>query len=451
MEHRSTNLTQALIFLQDAVEKRLQNHFAKGKRILDITSLSLTLQDKEDSLYRLINHYKCTTPECVILLAALVPHVIPSFFDVLVTSHLTKGGDFIEFGGIKNEQRRTMMPTGETVLFLLAGNNVQNRMKYMNLFSTEHYFSKDHIVYLESVKSGEPLLSGKLVMDPEYIEMFTTGHLTVPKLSSAFPAKYITTGLGWDDLVLPDETLTEIKDLENWIKHNNTLMYDWGMYRKLKPGYRVLFYGPPGTGKTLTATLLGKHTDRPVFKIDLSMIVSKYIGETEKNLANLFDKAQNKNWILFFDEADAIFGKRTNVRDAHDKYANQEVSYLLQRIEDFSGLVILATNFLSNIDDAFRRRFNSLVKFNMPSVSERKALWQKSFPEKIQFSSTYMLDTLSQYELSGGNIINAVQYASLQTIIKNSNEVMLEDALKGIEKEMIKEGKHFKKLESKTT
>src|SRR6185436_18277436 len=134
------------------------------------------------------------------------------------------------------------------------------------------------------------------------------------------------------DLVLHPNTFKHIREIENWLLYNDTL-WQWGIGKKLKPGYRALFHGPPGTGKTLTATLLGKYTGRPVFRIDLSRVVSKYIGETEKNLASLFDKAEHKDWILFFDEADALFGKRTEIRDAHDKYANQEVSYLLQRIE----------------------------------------------------------------------------------------------------------------------
>src|SRR6185436_3278807 len=127
--------------------------------------------------------------------------------------------------------------------------------------------------------------------------------------------------------------------------------------------------------------VLGNETGKEVFKIDLSMVVSKYIGETEKNLELLFARAEDKDWILFFDEADAIFGKRTSVKDAHDKYANQEVSYLLQRIEEFNGLVILATNLKNNIDQAFIRRFDDIVKFTFPDESERKEIWEKSFPD----------------------------------------------------------------------
>src|SRR5206468_6990848 len=157
-------------------------------------------------------------------------------------------------------------------------------------------------------------------------------------------------------------------ELESWLLYNEQLVNEWKMEDRLKKGYRTLFYGPTGTGKTFTAGLLGKQVKKDVYKIDLSMVVSKYIGETEKNLELLFARAEDKGWILFFDEADALFGKRTSVKDAHDKYANQEVSYLLQRIEDYNGLVILATNMKSNIDPAFIRRFNSIIHFSPPQA-----------------------------------------------------------------------------------
>lgn len=148
-----------------------------------------------------------------------------------------------------------------------------------------------------------------MLLNADYIELFTLGEVSSPPFSTAFPAREIETALEWDDLVLDREVIEKIDELKHWILHNDTLISEWGMEGKIRLGYQGLFHGPPGTGKTLTATLLGKYAERKVFRIDLSTVVSKYIGETEKNLAQLFDKARNKGWILFFDEADALFGK----------------------------------------------------------------------------------------------------------------------------------------------
>jgi len=203
-------------------------------------------------------------------------------------------------------------------------------------------------------------------MSPEWGARLPPESKQQPTFSAEFLARKIGTELQWSDLVLPESTLEAIEEVKRWVLHGDTLLRDWGLRHRLHPGFTCLFHGPPGTGKTLSACLLGKHCGCDVYKVDLSMIVSKYIGETEKNLARIFDAAENKHWILFFDEADALFGKRTRVDDAHDRYANQEVSFLLQRIEEFAGVVILASNFKTNIDDAFLRRFHNVVEFPMP-------------------------------------------------------------------------------------
>ncbi|EXI69464.1 MAG: ATP-dependent zinc metalloprotease FtsH 3 [Candidatus Accumulibacter sp. SK-11] len=211
---------------------------------------------------------------------------------------------------------------------------------------------------------------------------------------------------------------------------------------KLRPGYRALFYGPPGTGKTMTACLLGKSTGREVYKVDLALVVSKYIGETEKNLARVFDQAQHKGWILFFDEADALFGKRTETRDAHDRYANQEVSFLLQRIETFDGIAILASNQKDNIDQAFARRFESIIYFPMPRQEERLRLWRQGFSPKARIDEGVDLDKIAaQYELCGGAIMNVVRYASLQALESGDSVITLETLQRGIRREHVKEGK----------
>jgi SpoVK/Ycf46/Vps4 family AAA+-type ATPase len=197
----------------------------------------------------------------------------------------------------------------------------------------------------------------------------------------------------------------------------------------------------------LTATLLGKYTGRKVFRIDLSTVVSKYIGETEKNLAHLFDGARHKQWILFFDEADALFGKRTSVKDAHDRFANQEVSYLLQRVEEFDGLVILASNFKANLDDAFLRRFNAIIRFPFPDEADRVAIWRTCLPAHAEFEVGIDLPArLARFELAGGSIVNVVQHACLAAISRGSSLIRLADALRGIQREVEKEGKVFRNV-----
>jgi len=438
------NIITSLQYLQEVISSRLSYHFDKNKQSNDFELPPLQFTNNNDPLSKFVQHYQLSTEESIMLLCALAPHILPHFFDALVAKFLPKGGEFIEFGGVKSDSgnQRGMLPTGETVLFILAGNDINLKLKLQfNLFNN-HFFAQQHIAYLGEVKEGEPKMSGRIILDPEYVELFTTGNIIIPKMSTAFPAQYISTALNWEDLVLSKQTQSQIKEIENWVNHHTVLMNEWGMQKKLKPGYRALFYGPPGTGKTLTATLLGKFTNKPVFKVDLSMVVSKYIGETEKNLSSLFDKADNKDWILFFDEADAIFGKRTNVRDAHDKYANQEVSYLLQRIENFKGLTILASNFKGNIDDAFMRRFHSVIYFPIPKPEERLSLWQRAFPSQVAISDDVDWQHIAnKYEITGSGIMNVVQYCCIELLASNYFVINTQLIQKGISKELSKEGK----------
>jgi SpoVK/Ycf46/Vps4 family AAA+-type ATPase len=219
-------------------------------------------------------------------------------------------------------------------------------------------------------------------------------------------------------------------------------MTTWGLKKNIKPGYRVLFYGPPGTGKTLTACLLGKSAQKDVYRIDLSLVVSKFIGETEKNLGKIFDQAVNKNWILFFDEADALFGKRTQTSSSNDRYANQEVSYLLQKIEDFPGVIILATNLKANLDEAFARRFQNMIYFNMPEPSQRCLLWKNAFSNFSNFEANINFEEIAdKYEISGGAITNVVRFCSLKAFKRNDKTIQKNDIIIGIKKEMKKEGK----------
>ena len=428
------NFTNLFKQFMEFVTKGLKNYVNKTSSELEFLKNNYSILIGNDKI-EIIND------DLLLLLIALAPHYEPGFYEKAINGVFQKGGEFPYFGGVKGKNHRGIIPTGETAQFIIAGENQERRKEVAHLLLGKSILIQKGIIHLENAMSGEPILSGRLIMDQEYAELLLYNQVSPPLLSSSFPAKRIETPLTWDDLVLPKKTWQEIQDIENWLDYNSILVHDWKM-NNIKPGYQVLFYGPPGTGKTLTASLLGKHTNREVYRIDLSVVVSKYIGETEKNLSALFQKAENKDWILFFDEADSIFGKRTQVQDAHDKYANQEVSYLLQRIESHPGLVILATNYKSNIDQAFTRRFHAMIEFKLPSYNERQRLWMKNLPSELPLKNEEFLNEIAKkYAITGAHIVNIVQYACLKSISLSLNYLSEDFIIEGIEREYLKEGK----------
>jgi hypothetical protein len=327
-------------------------------------------------------------------------------------------------------------------VYLLAGADLGRRLQAARLFDEDGVLGRAALVRTEAEAPSEPPLSAALVATAELWARATTAGRYHPDLSPGFPAKRITSALGWDDLVLPPQVLHEVDAIRTWIGQGRALMRDWGLERVIKPGWRSLFHGPPGTGKTLTATLLGQAVGADVYRIDLSMVVSKYIGETEKNLAQVFDQAQHRHWILFFDEADALFGKRTATSSANDRHANQEVAYLLQRVEDFPGTVILASNLKANIDEAFARRFQSMVYFPMPDAAQRLRLWQGMLSQPGRLAPDVDLARLAQaHELSGGAIANVVRHAAVNALRAGRDCIAAADLAQGVTRELRKEGR----------
>lgn len=222
-------------------------------------------------------------------------------------------------------------------------------------------------------------------------------------------AQKITPHYTWEDIVLPADRLQQLREMCNTVHYRARVYDEWGFDRKLSlgKGVNVLFAGPSGTGKTMAAEVIAEELQLDLYKIDLSTVVSKYIGETEKNLARIFAEATTSNAILFFDEADALFGKRSEVKDAHDRYANIEIGYLLQKMEEYAGVVILATNLRKNMDDAFVRRMHFTVEFPFPNAQDRCRIWERMWPDQTPRSPEVALDVMAhRFELAGGNIRN---------------------------------------------
>jgi hypothetical protein len=426
--------------LAQVVRNRLSAQFNPDVKISRLMRLPGTTENSV--LQQFKDQFELSDNEYFVFLAALAPHVKPEFFSELIQEFLPGGGEFTEFGGVKGTNHRGVLPTGETMQFILAGKNIDERLSVQKIFSEHGTFYKKSILWLETIREGEPVMSGRVIIAQEWIDKILIGKNYEPRFGMDFPARKITTEMNWSDLVLHPRTQQQIQQISTWIEYHHLMLMDDNLKRKVKPGYRVLLYGPPGTGKTLTAALLGKQFNKEVYRVDLSQVVSKFIGETEKNLENVFRRAESRGWILFFDEADALFGKRTNVQSSHDKYANQEVSYLLQRVEDYAGLLILASNFKNNLDDAFIRRFHEVVHFPLPDAEERKILWEKSLPANLDLHESVNLSTIAgTYELTGASILSVVQYASLRSYEQKKTALHQEDIIDGIRREFMKEEK----------
>ncbi len=248
---------------------------------------------------------------------------------------------------------------------------------------------------------------------PELADFQAAARLqTRPRLSAL--ANKLTPRFTWDDIVLPHDCVEQLREILAQATHQDQVFNEWGLGEKLTLGRGIvaLFAGPSGTGKTMAAELIAGELGQDMYKIDLSGLVSKYIGETEKNLARVFEEAADSDAVLFFDEADAVFGKRSEVKDSHDRYANIEVGYLLQRIEEHDGIVVLATNLRANIDDAFLRRMRSVIEFPFPEEDDRRRIWERTLGRAPLQADVDLAFMASQFRVAGGNIRNIVLLAA---------------------------------------
>ena len=247
----------------------------------------------------------------------------------------------------------------------------------------------------------------------------------------------------WEDIILPSESFRQLREIYYRASYHNVVYGDWGFDRKLSggKGLNALFAGPSGTGKTMAAEVIAHALGLELYRIDLSAVVSKYIGETEKNLARVFDAATSSNAILFFDEADALFGKRSEVKDAHDRYANIEISYLLQRMEEYEGVSVLATNLRRNMDEAFVRRMASVVSFPLPEEEQRRVIWERIWPSTAPLAADVEIDFMArQFKVAGGHIRN-IAVAAAFLAAEAGSEIQMAHVIKATGRELEKMGR----------
>ncbi|MGI0116746.1 ATP-binding protein [Zooshikella sp. RANM57] len=436
---KSTVFTLEINWFQKVLDQKIKLFFNQGAEVDNIYELSPPDLSSFSTCYSdFVRDYKLSFKERIIFILTLLPHVNATILSGLYS--MQYDSCYTDFGIVDSQEFGKLMPTCQTVLFLLTASDLEERLTFIRWLQNDMVLFKNGIVRINSSGVSGSFANGIVTVSNKYLSKLMSISSAKLHYSSNFPARLISTSLDWYDTVLELQTLSEIEKIIAWHQYSEVISQNWNLVKALKPGYRCLFYGPPGTGKTLTVQLIGKDLDLEVYRVDLSMLVSKYIGETEKNLANLFDIAIDNNWLLFFDEADALFSARNGGNSANDKHANQEIAYLLQRIEDFPGLVILATNLRTNIDDAFYRRFQSLVYFPMPSYEIRLMIWKKYLNHNVD-KNIDIEKIAEEYELSGGAIINVLRYAAI-CAWQDRNELITQKNLEvSIRHELQKSGK----------
>lgn len=424
------------------ISNRLEAYFDSNKTFEAPDAPNLKFYESKYSEFILNNNL--IEIERLFIVTSLALHFKPQVFDKFLIKNKVLNKRFTEFGGKIDESKSIFVPTLETIAFIFYGESFESRFLLHSFFEDNHIFKKEKVLDLYSDNSNNSFLSNFIRLNEEYFQLFTLGSKFKPTYTSNFPASEITSPLSWDELILNKSTFDEVTIVNTWIDNKFEIENNKILNKKINKGYKCLFYGPPGTGKTLTASLIGKKNNKPVYRVDLSQVVSKYIGETEKNLSNIFDVAENKDWILFFDEAESLFSKRTGVSDSKDKHANQQTAYLLQRVENFNGLIILATNLKPNIDLAFSRRIQSVINFPIPNANDREKLWINALKNISDLPPEFIKEISQSYEISGGVIKNVIQYAWL--VSKKSKQVISKiNILNGIRRELAKDGKSFEK------
>lgn len=439
IQNNADTYSREIDWLNSLINMRLEKHFSNNSS----SSFNIIPPDckNDNSIYaNWIKKHDLKSFERLVIISSLAYIYTPNVFDKFLIKNKGLDKRFTEFGGKIDDKNSRFIPTLETLTFLHFGNEVAAKFNTQIIFSENHLFNKKGIINFGEKNENDSVISRTISLSEEIIQLLTLGIDFKPDFSKDFPAKRITTDMNWDELVANPMIMDEVENVCTWLKHKSEISENKILSKKFNKGYKCLFYGPPGTGKTLTTLLIGKRNNKDVYRIDLSQIVSKYVGETEKNLSKVFNTAENKDWILFFDEAESLFSKRTSINDSKDKFANQQTAYLLQRVEEYNGLIILATNLKPNIDNAFSRRIQTTIHFTMPDLKERKTLWVNFLSGVSNLKNKEIEKLAREYEISGGSIKNVVQYAWLLSK-RNDSSLTNKEIVQGIRRELIKDGK----------
>lgn len=408
-----------------------------------------TIPTPEASNYaKFILEHKLTLADRVLLFTALISSKTQKLLTNLLTEPLASnpGEQFDHFKVVFDKENGICKPTVSTVAYIMAGEDHLKYAEYLFHFEQNSTLIKERIVSLISpTDEYESFPSHIIRLDPAYESHFCRGSKFRLDQVKDFHARLAETTKGIKDLILNDKTQLALMGLIDYMRVSKVAFENDSFSSRHNKGFVAMFHGFPGTGKTYSAAVIANEIGLPMYIVDTAGLVSKYVGETSKNLKNIFDRLKGKNCILYFDEADAIFGKRTVVKDSKDRYGNQEVSYLLQAIEKFDGIVILSSNFPDNVDMAFRRRINLMVNFEPPEEDKRLKLWQYYYPDEgYTLEPENLLEKLaSRYSLTGANIANLMKSACIEAVA-NGNHILTEELMdRHLSSEYYKDGRNL--------
>lgn len=350
----------------------------------------------------------------------------------------------VRFGGAFHKESPKFLPTTQTGIFLLAGADEELSAYYHCYFNSKHRLFTSNVLLVHN-EEGKSFFESEIRLNEQFLATILVG--TAPRLDgdSGFPAKRSKHTHTLRDVTLSETTLAELDKLKRFARNMKSLwaLPDGAKYRN---NFIGIFSGDPGTGKSHTAEAIGNELSLPVYKVNFAQLVSKYIGETEKNLERIFDRFSGQPSILFFDEAESIFSKRTEVKDSHDKHSNNEQSFLLQKIEEYNGIVILATN-VQNLsqyfDKAFQRRIRQIITFPFPEFQERRKLWQNALGNSFSYEEDLVNRLAMNYQLTGGGIYNIISEGVLEALDRNSNIITFEMLEPAIMDEFKKTGRKY--------
>lgn len=364
-------------------------------------------------------------------LASLIKPAILAPFALLFKTADRKA----RFGGVIKEQTSCFFPTVRTALYLLSNDDEEMLIYYLSHFTGRHKLFTSNVLRIEPLKDHNAnFLDQELHFNEQFLPAILRGDPPSLDGDSGFPARRGKRTHTMKDVILDQTTITELEKLRRFARNMKNL---WQLPNssRYRQNFIGIFSGDPGTGKSHTAEAIGNELNLPVYKVNFAQLVSKYIGETEKNLERVFDRFSGQPSILFFDEAESIFSKRTEVKDSHDKHSNNEQSFLLQKIEEYNGIVILATN-VQNLsqyfDKAFQRRIRQIVTFNFPEYTERIRLWENALSDPFKFEEGLVDSLAKNYQFSGGGIYNIISEGIIEALDRNTEIIsfeMLEQAM----------------------